>query len=65
MEGLFDAAFVEVDEVGDADDFVGPVGAAHRGEGVAEEIASGGGHAFLDEGAVPLRGARVGGEERF
>lgn len=62
---LFDAAFVEVDEVGDADDFVGAVFAAHGGEGFANEFAAGVRHALLSQLAVPFGGADVVGEQVF
>lgn len=51
--GSLDPAFVEVDQVGDADDGLDAVGASHRGERLLQEITSGRCHAFLDELAVP------------
>ena len=60
-----DPAFVKIDQVGHALDLAGPVGAAHGRQRLQKELLSGGRQALLDQSAVPLRGAHVGGQQLF
>jgi hypothetical protein len=60
---LLDPAFVELDEVHDADDLLHAVGAAHVGQRFLQELAAGGRHALLHIVAVPFGRADIGREQ--
>ena len=51
---LLDPTFVEIDEIGHADDLIGPICAAHIAQRFRQEFAAGGSHAFLNQITVPI-----------
>ena len=51
---LFDPSLVEIHQIGDAEDLLGAIGAAHVGQRSFQEIATGGRHTFLHVVPVPL-----------
>ena len=61
---LFDPPFVEIHQIGDADDLLGAIGAAHVGERGFQEIATGCRHAFLHVVPVPLGDPHFRREQR-
>ena len=63
--GLLNPALVEIDEVRDALDFTGAIRAAHLRQRLEQKFLARRGHAFLDELAIPMRGAHVRRKQNF